>query len=101
MAEWGEAPEIERLDWDDWNWEHVTKHGVTHDEVRESLTGETVARETYKDRFLVVGPTRSGRMLAVVIGPVPGQQGAFYTFSARPASRTERRYYRNAKGVDE
>lgn len=98
MADWGEPPEIERLDWDDWNSEHITKHDVTREEVMEMVKGHTVARDTYKDRYLVLGPTRNGRMLAAVIGPVPGQPGAFYSFSARPASRTERRYYRDATG---
>jgi hypothetical protein len=36
-----------------------------------------------------------------MIGLVPGQPGAYYTFSARPASRSERRYYQDAKGGDE
>ena len=37
-------------------------------------------------------------MLAVVIGPVPEQPGLYYTFSARPASRQERRRYDEAVG---
>ena len=85
---------IERLAWDAWNVDHIAKHGITRDEVEEAVAGETVARETYKGRVLVLGPARSGRILAVVIGPVPGEPGAYYTFSARAASRAERRYYR-------
>jgi uncharacterized DUF497 family protein len=94
MTEFAEAPEVERLAWDDWNTAHVATHGVTRDEVEEAVAGETIARATYKNRILVLGPTRAGRMLAVVIGPVPNEPGAYYTFSARPASRQERRYYR-------
>ncbi|MGH2617309.1 MAG: BrnT family toxin [Thermomicrobiales bacterium] len=103
MTHWEESPEIERLDWDEWNSEHLAKHGVTREEVEDAIKADTVARATYKERFLVLGPTRAGRILAVVIGPVPGQPGAFYTFSARPASRTERRHYHDhdAKGSDE
>jgi hypothetical protein len=70
---------------------------VTRDEIVEVIAGETVARETYKQRFLVLGPTSSGRSLAVVIGPVPDKPGTYYTFSARPASRKERRYYWQVK----
>jgi hypothetical protein len=65
--------------------------------VEEAVFGETVVRGARKGRFLVLGPTQAGRMLAVVIGPVPGQPGAFYTFSARPASRSERRFYQAVK----
>ena len=96
-----DRPEIERLVWDVWNTEHIALHAVTRGEVEEAIAGDIVARATYKNRFLVLGPTRAGRMLAVVIGPVPGQPGAYYTFSARPASRSERRFYLEAKRGDE
>ena len=85
--------DIERLDWDEWNVKHIAKHGVTTEEVGEAISGETVARATYKQRFLVLGPTSAGILLAVVIGPVPDQPGTYYVFSARPASRSERRQY--------
>jgi uncharacterized DUF497 family protein len=99
MTEFAEAPEVDRLDWDAWNLEHIAKHGVTREQVEEALTaGVTIARQTRKLRFLVLGPTQAGRLLAVVIGPVPNAPGAFYTFSARPASRQERRYYRQQNG---
>jgi uncharacterized DUF497 family protein len=93
MAIAHENPEIAWLFWDDWNREHIAKHRVTPSEVEEAVFGETVVRGSRKRRFLVLGPTQAGRMLAVVVGPVPGQPGAFYTFSARPASRSERRFY--------
>ena len=101
MTEADDFPEIEQRVWDVWNSEHIATHGVTREQVEEAVAGDTVARATYKNRFLVLGPTRTGRMVAVVIGAVPGQPGASYTFSARPASRAERRYYQNAKGRHE
>ncbi len=97
MAMADDSPDIDRLDWDDWNREHIAKHGVVPSEVEESVFGETVTRVSRKQRFLVLGPTRAGRMLAIVIGAVPGQPGAFYTFSARPVSRSERRFYQGVK----
>ena len=96
-----DLPEVGQLLWDDWNSEHISTHSVARHEVEEAVAGDTVARATYKNRFLVLGPTRTGRMLAVVIGAVPSQPGAYYTFSAPPASRAERRYYQDAKGRDE
>ena len=101
MTEPDDFPEIEQLVWDVWNSEHIATHGVTREQIEEAVAGDTVARATYKNRFLVLGPTRTGRMLAVVIGAVPSQPGAYYTFSARPASRAERRYYQDAKESDE
>lgn len=88
---------IERLVWDDWNRDHLMKHAVTPEEAEEASAGEPVFHATYKGRLLVIGPTGTGRMLAVVIGPVPDQPDAYYVFSARPASRKERRSYQQHK----
>ena len=99
MTFFEEAPEVDRLDWDTWNLTHITKHGITREQVEQAITSnDTIARESRKNRFLVLGPTQAGLLLAVVIGPVPDEPGAFYTFSARPASRQERRYFRQQKG---
>lgn len=89
---------IDRLAWDDWNREHIAKHAVTPEEVEQVARGDPAVRETYKNRLQVIGPTRAGRMLAAVIGPVPDAPGTYYTFSARPASRQERRYHDQQKG---
>ena len=58
----GDAPLILHLVWDEWNRDHIAKHGVTPSEVEE------------------------------VVGAVPGKTGFYYPFSARSASRKERRY---------
>ena len=86
---------IRALVWDDWNVAHLReRHQITREEVESVLQSAlSVAQETYKQRLLVVGPSNSGGILAVVIGPVPEMEGVFYTFSARPASRKERRYF--------
>jgi uncharacterized DUF497 family protein len=97
MTDVEEMPEVARLAWDEWNTAHIATHGITREQVEEAIAGETVARATRKHRVLVLGPTQAGRLLAVVIGPVPDQPGAYYTFSARPASRQERRFYREQK----
>jgi uncharacterized DUF497 family protein len=93
MTKWDEEPEIERLAWDDWNEDHISKHHVSRSEVEEAISGETIARATYKNRFLVLGRTRAGRLLAIVIGPEPGKPLVYYTFSARSANRSERRLF--------
>ena len=88
---------IEFLAWDDWNLAHITKHEVSPEEVREVVFGTAVAFPTYKNRHKLVGPTGSGRVLSVVVGQVPGDPHTYYVFSARPASRKERREFAHAQ----
>ena len=82
---------IASLAWDDWNLVHITKHEVSPDEVEEVVFSAAVVFPTYKNRHKLVGLTSSGRVLSVVIGQVPGEPYVYYVFSARPASRKERR----------
>jgi uncharacterized DUF497 family protein len=79
------------LDWDHWNQEHIRKHDVTREEVEEVVGSIPIFRESYRNRFLMIGLTAAGRPLAVAIGPSPNRPGAYYVFSARTAHRKERR----------
>jgi uncharacterized DUF497 family protein len=88
---------IERLHWDARNRDHIAKHAVLQAEAGEVVAGEPVVRESYKQRFQLIGPTLSGRMLTVVVGPVPNEPNVYYVFSAHPASRRERRFYDRQK----
>lgn len=63
------------------------------------MIGTVIARTSYKNRFALIGPTETGRMLTVIVGESPHQRHLYYVFSARPASRVERDEYRIAKGV--
>jgi uncharacterized DUF497 family protein len=85
---------IEHLRWDDWNREHILKHGCTQDDI-DYMCNRRVHhwRDSYKGRKVFLGQNESGRVLAVVLGPVPNEPGTFYPFSARPASPKERRFY--------
>ena len=47
----------------------------------------------------LVGPTPTGRVLSIIVGAVPNQTGAYDVFTARPASRSERRLYERQKGA--
>ncbi len=91
---------LRHLVWDEWNISHIARHGVTPEEVEDACRAEFVHfRETYKMRLLLIGETRTGRVLAVVLGPVPDQpEGVYYPFTARPAHRSERRDYEQLKG---
>jgi len=91
---------VERLDWDTWNIEHIARHRVNPEDVEDVLWGAPVEyKQSYKNRLVIVGPRSDGLMLTVVIGPVPdAPAGTFYVFTARPAHRVERRFYRDVKG---
>lgn len=93
-----EPPHIARLHWDAWNREHLQKHAVSPEEAEEVAENEPVVRETYKQRLQLIGRTRARRVLTVIVGQVPGQAGVYYVFSARPASRQERRFYEQQRG---
>lgn len=89
---------VRRLIWDDWNVLHIARHQVLPEEAREVCEGDPIFRGSYAGRILAIGPTRAGRMLTVALDPEPEGEGVFYPVTARPASRKERRRYREAKG---
>ncbi|MBI2334717.1 BrnT family toxin [Candidatus Daviesbacteria bacterium] len=92
---------IKRLVWDSWNVEHIARHDVTSDEVEEVCHCNPVFRDSYKGRKLVIGPTKLGRMITVALDPEPEMEGVFYPVTAHPASRKERRRYKETKEVDQ
>jgi len=60
---------VKRLIWDDWNKNHIAKHGITINEIEVVCHGEHEARESYRKRFLLIGKTKRGRQLAIVLSP--------------------------------
>ena len=84
---------IRRLIWDSWNVAHIAHHEVVPDEVEEVCHGQHVVLQTYKDRLLLIGPTSTGRMLAVILGPTDEAE-VYYPVTARSASMKERRFYK-------
>jgi uncharacterized DUF497 family protein len=80
---------VQRLIWDEWNSAHIVRHDVDPEEVEDVCNSNPVAFQTYQDRLLVVGVTRHGRALGVVLEPVGN--GIYYVVTARSASRKERR----------
>jgi uncharacterized DUF497 family protein len=83
---------IRRLVWDPRNVEHIARHQVTPREVEQVCQGVHIVRRAYDGRIMLIGPTRAGRVLAVVLEPET--EAAYYPVTARPASRKERRVYR-------
>lgn len=90
-------PYVRRLIWDAWNVAHIARHKVTPEEAEQVCHGDPVELQSYKQRIILIGPTHTGRMVAVVLDPEP-QRGVYYPVTARPASRKERQYYQTQKG---
>jgi len=83
---------IDKLVWDNWNVEHIARHDVIPEEVEEVCHGKYIVRKTYDKRLLLIGPTLSGRMLAIVLG-ITKRKRHYYPVTARPASKKEIRLY--------
>ena len=87
---------IERLFWSNENIEHIAHHEVVPSEVEEVMQEDYAMRDTYGGRYLVTGPTKTGRMLSIVLHP--RAEGVFYVVTARVATRKERTAYHQEKG---
>jgi len=46
------AAHVASLIWDDWNREHIRKHGVSIESIESVITGDPNAFPSYRGRFL-------------------------------------------------
>ena len=83
---------IRQLIWDDWNIEHVNKHKVKVNEVEEVCKLATKSLKTYKERLIVLGKTKKGRLLTIVLSPE--DKDKYYVVTARDMSKKERRFFK-------
>lgn len=74
---------------------HIARHGVTVDDVLGVLAGDYISVQGKHGRYLIVGATEQGRVLAIVVGE-RAEQGTYGLVTARPAHRTERALYDKA-----
>ncbi len=92
---------IDDLEWDDWNIEHIARHGVDQDEVHEACgSGSHLVRKAGKTkrgqvRYHVYGQTFEGRYLFIVLDRRHG--ATFYVVTARDMSSTEKKMYRKER----
>ena len=80
------------LIWNPANVAHIARHGVTFREVQEVCEGRYIVGQGHSERFIVIGPTLARRMVAVILEA--SYERMYYVVTARPASRGERRIYR-------
>lgn len=88
---------VRSLIWDGFNTTHIVeRHAVSPDEVDQVCQGEHFTAQGHTGRLRVIGPTKAGRMLTVILDPEP-EPGVYYPVTARPASRKERQRYEEAR----
>lgn len=83
---------IKGLRWNEWNIEHIQRHGVIQDEVEEVCYSKHFAIKSGKGKIALWGQTAEGRYLLVIL--VIEEYGDFYPVSARDMDQKEKRQYR-------
>jgi uncharacterized DUF497 family protein len=84
------------LVWDKFNVTHIAEHGVNPEEVEQVCQGDHHISQTPNGRLRLIGPTRGGHLLTIILSPKG--EGAYYTVTARPASKQERQLYSEREG---
>lgn len=83
---------IKRLRWNEWNIEHIQRHGVNQDEVEEVCYSRHFAIKSGRGKMALWGQTADGRYLFVVL--VIEDYGDHYPISARDMDEREKKQYR-------
>jgi uncharacterized DUF497 family protein len=80
--------------WNEWNIEHVAKHGVSWDEAEMVVRGarKPFPRKIEDDKWLVWGRGQGGRFLQVIF--VVDPEETIYVIHARPLNKQEKRRLR-------
>ena len=83
------ALELDELVWDSFNSKHISKHGLTQEEITQACINQLEVLATKLGRLLLVGKTDTGKIVSVVLAPKG--VGKYYPVTARPTSQKERK----------
>ncbi len=72
--------------------EHISRHGITIDEVFEVLTSSSVFIQGKYDRLLIIGKTEQQRFLTIVVGKRE-EPRTYGLVTARPSRKEEKMLY--------
>lgn len=86
---------IRELLFDEWNEEHIGRHGVIPEEVEEVCGNRPFVSKTRQQRLRVIGQTEDGRYLTVILAS--RGQGVYYPITAREATQSEHRLFRRKR----
>lgn len=78
---------VKGLIWDDWNREHLVKHGVTIEEVEEVCHGKFKVIKSYRKRMQISGKEKNGKKLTIILSPEDRnfkvyKKGVYYPITA-------------------
>ncbi len=60
---------ISGLIWDEWNRGHLSRHGITPEEVEEACHNRPEAIKSYRNRIQVSGKLKSGKRITIILSP--------------------------------
>jgi uncharacterized DUF497 family protein len=89
---------IREVVWDEWNEEHIARHGIDPEEVEEVLVGlfsPPLIQRARQGSYRALGQTAGGRYLAVFFAL--RAPGGVYPITARDMDTKERRTYRRRR----
>jgi uncharacterized DUF497 family protein len=80
--------------WNEWNVEHIARHGVGPEEAEEVVDRATAPfpERHRRERLRVWGKTAEGRHIQVVF--VLDPEGSIFVIHARPLTESEKRRFR-------
>jgi uncharacterized DUF497 family protein len=90
--------QIRAVVWDEWNEEHIARHGVVPEEVKEVLAGlfaPPFIQRARQGSYRALGQTADGRYLAVFFAVHSTR--AVYPITVRDMDAKERRAYQRWK----
>lgn len=87
---------IKKLIWDEQNTSHIARHKVTPAEVEEVCMGDRIERQGFEQRAFLIGKTRRGRFLSVVLGRTD-QADMYRPITAFDASKASIKDYMDEK----
>ena len=82
------------LRWTSWNIAHIARkdHEATPEEVEQVVfSNQSIARRAHTGRTMIIGETKTGRLLAVVIDPE--ENGIWFVVTAHSPSAGDRKLY--------
>ncbi len=86
---------ISELVWDEFNSEHILKHGVTMGEVYEACQNVLHTSEAKYGRISVIALTKSGRYLTIILAHK--RYDCYYPVSVRDSNKKEKQYDKDSK----
>ena len=83
---------VKKFEWDEVNIAHIARHNISPDEVEDVCLGRPVIKEGHENRLFLIGSTKQGRLLTVILKPKE-TEAEYRPITAYDASKTSIRMY--------